>query len=100
LARLEAEGSAFDLVIADFAMPGMNGAELLAAVRRLDGAIAGLLVTGYADASAGAAPAGDAHVLRKPFKLGDLGGAIEDAMAQHARQRADGRVLPFRPTRR
>jgi CheY-like chemotaxis protein len=100
LSRLEAEPSAFDLVIADFAMPGMNGAELLAAVRRLDATVAGLLVTGYADTSAGVPSANDVHVLRKPFKLGDLGGAVEEAVAQHDRQRANGRVLPFRPARR
>jgi serine phosphatase RsbU (regulator of sigma subunit) len=38
-----------DVVVSDFLMPGMNGLELLAEVRRRDPEIPRLLLTGYAD---------------------------------------------------
>ena len=42
----------FDLVVVDFAMPGMNGVDLAAEIRRRWPAIPVMFVTGYADQSA------------------------------------------------
>ena len=63
--------SEIDLLLLDFAMPGMNGAELAreAHARRPDLPI--LFVTGYADTEVLEASAGDG-IVRKPFVEKDL----------------------------
>lgn len=62
-----------DLLIVDFAMPGMNGDEVAAKAREVAPGLPVLVVTGFADSSKldeiGAA---DATVLRKPFEVRDL----------------------------
>jgi CheY-like chemotaxis protein len=50
LAQLDA-GAAVDLLISDFAMPGMNGLTLIQEARRRRPELPVLLLTGYADAS-------------------------------------------------
>jgi CheY-like chemotaxis protein len=68
-------------MIVDFAMPGMNGAEVasLARQRRLELPI--LIASGYADTDAIERAIGkDAPVLRKPFRVGDLQAALEEAL--------------------
>jgi DNA-binding NtrC family response regulator len=42
-------GESVDVVLADFIMPGMNGLDLLAEVRRVQPAASRILLTGYAD---------------------------------------------------
>src|SRR5512138_3318588 len=59
--------SAFDLLIADFAMPGMNGAELARMAREMQPDLRILIVSGYADSNALQAAVGNAPQLRKPF---------------------------------
>ncbi len=63
-----------DLLMADYLMPGMNGAERAAAARRLYPQMPVLVATGYAEwrRSEGG---GFTLVLRKPFDLETLGGA-------------------------
>ncbi len=50
LARLDA-GEAADLLVTDFAMPGMNGLALIAEARRRRPGLPALLLTGYAEAT-------------------------------------------------
>jgi PAS domain S-box-containing protein len=71
LELLDRDGDGFDLLVVDFAMPGMNGAELAAAckARRHDFPI--LYVTGYADLSA-IASVSEAHIAQKPFRGDEL----------------------------
>jgi CheY-like chemotaxis protein len=66
-----------DLMLVDFAMPGMNGAELACAVRRLHPALPIVFVTGFAESDQleGALGPG-APVLRKPFGIDDLAGIV------------------------
>ena len=59
-------------VVLDFAMPGMNGADVATAMLRRRPSVPILFATGYADAEA-LAEAGDDRVVRKPFKAGELG---------------------------
>ncbi|MEE4348653.1 MAG: ATP-binding protein [Pacificimonas sp.] len=66
-----------DVVLTDFAMPGMDGAALAEAVRRQYPDIRVLVATGYADFDAierALGPSG--RVLRKPFSLQDLVAAL------------------------
>ncbi|HEX8257560.1 MAG TPA: response regulator [Allosphingosinicella sp.] len=70
----------FDLLVLDFAMPGMNGAEVARVVRQARPEQKILFVTGYADTAIEAA-AGDAPVLRKPFRQEDRAAAVNRALA-------------------
>ena len=66
-----------DLLLADFAMPGMNGAELACEARRLHPALPIVFVTGFAetDQLEGALGPG-APVLRKPFGMDELAAVV------------------------
>jgi PAS domain S-box-containing protein len=67
-----------DLVLLDYAMPGMNGAEAAAAARELHPGLPIVFVTGYAESEQlEAALGGDVPILRKPFTLDDLASALE-----------------------
>ena len=61
----------YDLLVVDFAMPGMNGGELSAAVARRWPELPILFVTGYADLSA-IADVGEERIVQKPFRGGEL----------------------------
>jgi serine phosphatase RsbU (regulator of sigma subunit) len=72
-----------DVVISDFLMPGINGLELLAEVRRLDPEIPRLLLTGYADkdnAIRGINEVGLFQYLEKPLDNDQLLLAIRTAL--------------------
>jgi signal transduction histidine kinase len=74
-------GAAFDLFILDYAMPGMNGAELAAALRARDGACRIVFLTGFADRVAIEATLGpDAALVYKPASRRQLGRAIAEAL--------------------
>jgi PAS domain S-box-containing protein len=60
----------FDLVVTDYAMPGMSGAELAKAVRALHSALPVLMITGYASLADDVGR--DLPRLAKPFALSDL----------------------------
>jgi signal transduction histidine kinase len=71
-----------DLLVADFAMPGMNGAELIRAARGRQKSLRALIVSGYSDSAAIDAAAGDVRVLRKPFDVATLVNAVSEAIAR------------------
>lgn len=60
-----------EAVILDFAMPGMNGADVAREMRGRRPKLPILFATGYADAEA-LAEAPDARVVHKPFRSGEL----------------------------
>jgi CheY-like chemotaxis protein len=68
------------LLIVDFAMPGMNGAEMAGVVRRTKPDLPILFLSGYADTSALESAVGNAPLLRKPFRPGELAAAVRDAI--------------------
>jgi PAS domain S-box-containing protein len=72
LSRLAA-GKRFDIVVTDFMMPRMNGAELARAVRNRWPDLPILLVTGYA----GADPDLELPLLAKPFRQSDLAARVQ-----------------------
>ena len=67
------ERSAYDLVVADLAMPGMTGVELAQIMRERWAKIPVLIVTGHAEAIP--IPS-DLPVLRKPFESVDLAAEV------------------------
>lgn len=69
--------SEHDLLILDFAMPGMNGAEVATQVRRLYPGLPIIFSSGYADTAAIEAAIGPAAlILRKPFEIAELQAAV------------------------
>lgn len=56
------------LVVSDFQMPGMNGAELLARVRAFDPRIGRLMLSGYANLIDGTGVALCAELVSKPWE--------------------------------
>jgi PAS domain S-box-containing protein len=60
-----------DLLVADFAMPGMNGVEVAQQARTRRPDLPVLFVTGYADQTA-LAGVGDERVVQKPFRGDEL----------------------------
>jgi PAS domain S-box-containing protein len=81
LERLDAE--TIDLVLLDFAMPEMNGAEFARAARARHPALPIVFVSGYAETDQLKAALGeDAPLLRKPFNLEQLLAAVEPRIAR------------------
>jgi signal transduction histidine kinase/ActR/RegA family two-component response regulator len=70
----------FDLLLADFAMPSMNGAELVRQAHEIQPTLRVLIVSGYADSGALDAVLGNAHMLRKPFAVTELNAAVAKAL--------------------
>jgi PAS domain S-box-containing protein len=82
LERLSADR--FDLLIVDFAMPGMTGAEVAEAARADRSDLPILFVSGYSDTDAIERVAGkQASILRKPFLMNDLQAALSSALASN-----------------
>lgn len=79
LAAIKGDPAAWDLVITDFDMPGMNGAELAEAIRALAPHVPVILVTALAGISGRAGAAFDA-VLAKPVDRTALVMAAETAI--------------------
>jgi CheY-like chemotaxis protein len=81
LAQLES-GTTADLLIVDFAMPGMSGLEMVTKARVKWPALKAIFVTGYADAPHMSNLLVGEAVLRKPFSISDLETAINQALAR------------------
>ncbi|KIQ35277.1 histidine kinase [Variovorax paradoxus] len=65
-----------DLLLVDYLMPHMNGAELIAHAQKLFSDLPILMATGYADMDAVERLIGPQSVLTKPFDLDTLGTAV------------------------
>jgi CheY-like chemotaxis protein len=68
------------LLVVDFAMPGLNGAAVAAKARAHCPTLPVILVTGYADTRAVEKVVGDDWVIRKPFKVEELALALRRAL--------------------
>jgi CheY-like chemotaxis protein len=75
-----------DLVLIDFAMPGMNGAELAREVHSIWPRLPVLFVTGFAD-RATLAGVGEARIIGKPFVRNELAEKVRNALAEGASEK-------------
>jgi CheY-like chemotaxis protein len=86
-----ARESTIDLLILDFAMPGMNGAEVARLVRSKHPDLPILFVTGFADRAA-LGVVDDAFIVSKPFLIDDLGAKVRLALTKGI----SDKVVPLR----
>jgi CheY-like chemotaxis protein len=64
-----------DLLLVDFAMPGMNGAEVAREAAQRRPGLPILFMTGYADLSA-LSGVGEERIIQKPFRDGELAAKV------------------------
>jgi CheY-like chemotaxis protein len=70
-----------DIMVVDFAMPGMNGAEVARAVRARRPDLPIVFASGYADTAAIKGVNGrEVTVLRKPFRVDELEAVLAEAL--------------------
>ena len=77
--RLLESGLGADLLVVDYAMPGINGVETIQRARLLRPGLRALLITGHADALG--AELTDVPLLRKPFGLTALSQTVAEILA-------------------
>ncbi|MFN3789381.1 ATP-binding protein [Massilia sp.] len=71
-----------DLIITDYLMPGITGAELMLRAREVFPGIPMIIATGYADMHLIDQVLGDDILLRKPFQLAELALSVERALGR------------------
>lgn len=82
-----ADPNAFELIVSDLDMPGMNGLELCAAIRDISPWQKLLLATGSSEITEREAmAAGFRGLLRKPFPMRDLLAKLEQAEVSTTRE--------------
>ncbi|MEV4702947.1 HD domain-containing phosphohydrolase [Actinoplanes sp. NPDC049316] len=76
----------FEVIVSDFLMPGINGAEFLAAARKVAPDTTRMLLTGHTDLEDAAATVNRGQVFRmllKPVDTETMSAALRDCVAQH-----------------
>ena len=80
-------GGAFDALITDYAMPGLNGANLVLEAQAITPGMPSLIITGFADVHELLTLPGATRVLKKPFRRDELTAALAQLLgAAHAHQ--------------
>lgn len=80
--QLLEEGTRVDLLLADFAMPGMNGGELARAVLSRYPKLPVVFITGYAEL--GELGMGTSTIIQKPFREEQLAGKLSMVLKENA----------------
>jgi signal transduction histidine kinase/two-component SAPR family response regulator len=88
LRKLSAAPANYDLIITDYAMPLLSGADVLKQAREIRPGMPGIIISGYADSCSIAGPGSESVVVTKPFTLeqmksaiGSLGGTAREPAA-------------------
>jgi PAS domain S-box-containing protein len=76
LTLLKRDPDMCDLLISDYAMPQVSGAEVIRRARELKPALPAIIITGYAEGEALANRPADVAVLSKPFSSDQLARAV------------------------
>jgi signal transduction histidine kinase/CheY-like chemotaxis protein len=87
--------SNIDLILIDFAMPGMSGAEVARQVQSKYPALPILFVTGYADKIA-LGDVGDERIIQKPFIGEELAEKVNAALIRSGARLSGKGVVPLR----
>jgi PAS domain S-box-containing protein len=77
---LLSHNSQFDLLLADVAMPGLSGVDVVNAARQLGHAPRVLYATGYADLGAYRPGLEGEDMIRKPYRMADLAARVDGAL--------------------
>jgi CheY-like chemotaxis protein len=89
-------GDDVDLLMADYAMPGMSGTELMRAARVERPDLPVVVITGYADTTGLDGRLDDAILLQKPFRINELAGAIERAVQRNSAPAKPAKIVALR----
>jgi CheY-like chemotaxis protein len=76
LRKLSAAPGDYDLIITDYAMPLLSGADVLKQAREIRPGMPGIIISGYADSRSIAQPGCESVVVTKPFTLEQMKSAI------------------------
>ena len=68
----------FDIIVTDYAMPGITGRELILHARRLCPPLPAILVTGFAGRLMMEQLPPGIVIMKKPFRIVDLAQAVQD----------------------
>ena len=79
-----------DLMLIDFAMPGMTGADVARSVHSTKPTLPTLFITGYADHRA-LRGVSESHIIGKPFQADELAHKVRAALAEAGNHAAWGR---------
>jgi signal transduction histidine kinase/ActR/RegA family two-component response regulator len=78
-----------DIMVTDYAMPGLNGGDLIIAGRIRRPGLAAILITGYSEAGTSCNIPEGTLVIRKPFQRSELTEALQHIMAAAPRRFAN-----------
>jgi CheY-like chemotaxis protein len=92
--------AAVDVLLVDYAMPGVSGAEVIRAARLTRPDLPAVLMTGYADADGLGDDPREVALLKKPFRLHELEAALDSALSPRAQQPASSNVISLARSRR
>ena len=88
-----ARGEVYDLLLIDIAMPGLTGLETVRRARSAHPGLRVLYVTGYADLIGDDHRSGGDPLIKKPFRLAELGAEVRAAIRRSPTGAIEGNVV-------